>query len=444
MALEINNAALAKLETAFNYAQQAAQTERTGNDSVIRINGENFSCSVSHADAPKSGFGLLRFRGKDQQALNNATRALFKQTVLDAFGVKSEDELPRSVKNAMELSNYHNKGRPLTARRVMAVVNAIRTAMPDIVVDAAIGKSLARNKMVRSIDTNKDVPELKVTDKMRSKAIELVANHGGNLKPKALQILANYAIFTLANADGADKADDIVKTLAQKIANLDDFEYGDKRFAPLNDKLTEVYQDKLDYYMKPEHAGEFNDQNVSDHLIKDANRASFEINGKNPKEGITEKEEMKKAVAGKFKQVVPEKFQKPLSLFMCQIMGRVVSELLVDKLMVTSTDELVLGADHKGGELMPFSPKDGTCFSTMLGLVGGGKDLHYRLEVNADTKEATLTFESSYDLLFHIEDIYLDDKNICGGVKYSEQFKFDLSGDELKMTSHMTSQHIEP
>ena len=131
MALTINNNALAKLNTAFEYAQNAVQNERTGQDSVIRIYGESFTCQVSHADAPKSGFGLFGFRRKDQQDLNNATRTLFKQTVLDALGLKDENELPKSVKDAMKLSDYHNKGRPLTARRIIAVVDAIREFIPN-------------------------------------------------------------------------------------------------------------------------------------------------------------------------------------------------------------------------------------------------------------------------------------------------------------------------
>jgi hypothetical protein len=441
MALNINNDALAKLETAFNYAQQAARTERTGNDSVIRINGEDFSCSVSHADAPKSGFGLLRFRGKDQQALNNATRALFKQTVFDALGVKSEDELPRSVKNAMELSNYHNKGRPLTARRVMAVVNAIRM-LPECVVDAAVSKCIERNAAAIEENSIHPVPKLEVTPKMRADAISLVARHGKGLSPKVLQILANYALFTLANPYAAENADNVIGTLAKKLANMDDFEYGDKRFAPLANKLTEVYQDKLNLYMTPECADSFKD-NVVVTVSKDAYRATFEINGRDPNAGITDKVGQQKAVVSKFKEAVPEKFQKPLSMFMCQEMGRVMGELLNDRLALMNGDP-VFGADYKGGDLMPFSPKDGELFNSMSGLVGKGNNLHYRLEMSDDKKTATITMESDYDLMFRIEDAGYDGYNACGNVKYSEQFKFDLSGDELKMTSHMTSQHIEP
>ena len=442
MALTFNDNALAKLNTAFEYAQNAVQNERTGQDSVIRINGESFTCQVSHADAPKSGFGLFGFRRKDQQVLNNATRTLFKQTVLDALGLKDENELPKSVKDAMKLSDYHNKGRPLTARRIIAVVDAIRLLPSENAVNAAVGKCIERNAAAIEENANDPVPKLKVTSKMRADAISLVAKHGKGLGPKALQIVANYTLFTLANPYAAEKADDIIGTLAKKLANMDDFEYGDKRFTPLGNKLTEVYQDKLNFYMTPEHADAFED-NVSETLYKDASRAAFEINGSDPNAGIVSKDEQTKAVVSKFKEAVPEKFQKPLSMFMCQDMGRIMGELLNDRLTLQNGDP-VLASDYEGGDLMPFSPKDGELFDSMVGLVGKGQSIRYRLEVSDDKKSATITMEVNYDLRFRVEDVGYDGYNACGNVKYSEQFKFDLSGDELKMTSHLTSQKIEP
>ena len=374
--------------------------------------------------------------------MNNATRTLFKQTVLDALGLKDENELPKSVKDAMKLSDYHNKGRPLTARRIIAVVDAIRLLPSENAVNAAVGKCIERNAAAIEENANAPVPKLKVTSKMRADAISLVAKHGKGLGPKALQIVANYTLFTLANPYAAENADDIIGTLAKKLANMDDFEYGDKRFTPLGNKLTEVYQDKLNFYMTPEHADAFED-NVSETLYKDASRAAFEINGSDPNAGIVSKDKQTKAVVSKFKEAVPEKFQKPLSMFMCQDMGRIMGELLNDRLTLQNNDP-VLGSDYEGSDLMPFSPKDGELFDSMSGLVGKGQGIRYRLEVSDDKKSATITMEVNYDLRFRVEDVGYDGYNTCGNVKYSEQFKFDLSGDELKMTSHLTSQKIEP
>ena len=248
--------------------------------------------------------------------------------------------------------------------------------------------------------------------------------------------------FSLANPYAAQKIDALIGALAKKLAKVDDFEYGDRRFAPFCNKLTEVCQVNLDFDMAPERADKFKD-NVSETLYLDAGRAAFEINGSDPHVGIVGKDEQTKAVVSKFKESVPEKFQKPLSMFMCQDIGRIMGAVLSERPVLPKEDPYV-GTDYKGSELMPFSPKDGELFSSMAGLVGRGVGLRYRLEVSDDKKSATITMEANYDLMFRIEDARYDGYNVCGNVKYSEQFKFDLSGDELKITSHLVSQEIEP
>lgn len=61
-------------------------------------------------------------RGMDEWIANDRTRALFKAAISDMFG--GEDHIPESVKKAMLLSDY-GEGKPLTARRIMAVKDAI-------------------------------------------------------------------------------------------------------------------------------------------------------------------------------------------------------------------------------------------------------------------------------------------------------------------------------
>ena len=61
-------------------------------------------------------------RTNDQYIVNDRTRALFKKAVADMFG--GESKIPASVKEAMLLSDY-DCGKPLTARRIMAVKAAI-------------------------------------------------------------------------------------------------------------------------------------------------------------------------------------------------------------------------------------------------------------------------------------------------------------------------------
>ncbi|MBP3730003.1 MAG: hypothetical protein J6I40_00860, partial [Mailhella sp.] len=61
-------------------------------------------------------------RTNDQYIVNDRTRSLFRKSVIDMFG--GESKIPESVKNAMLLSDY-DCGKPLTARRILAVKNAI-------------------------------------------------------------------------------------------------------------------------------------------------------------------------------------------------------------------------------------------------------------------------------------------------------------------------------
>ena len=61
-------------------------------------------------------------RTNDEYAVNDRTRAIFKAAIINMFG--GESKIPASVKKAMILSDY-DCGKPLTARRILAVKAAI-------------------------------------------------------------------------------------------------------------------------------------------------------------------------------------------------------------------------------------------------------------------------------------------------------------------------------
>ena len=71
----------------------------------------------------KAGDFIGKFRFQASRDVNDNTRALFKQTIIDMFG--GEDNIPQSVKDAMLLKDY-GKGKPLTARRIKTVATAIQ------------------------------------------------------------------------------------------------------------------------------------------------------------------------------------------------------------------------------------------------------------------------------------------------------------------------------
>ena len=69
-----------------------------------------------------NGDRVGKFRNQDLKDVNDAVRALFRKTVADMFG--GEKNIPASVRKQMLMSDY-GKGKPLTARRIMYVKNAI-------------------------------------------------------------------------------------------------------------------------------------------------------------------------------------------------------------------------------------------------------------------------------------------------------------------------------
>ena len=88
----------------------------------------------------KTGFDFIGNVGRRQASrdVNNAVRDLFKQAIADLF--HGESNIPMSVLDAMKLADF-GKGKPLTARRILAVKAAIdqAAAAPDKGADAAGG-----------------------------------------------------------------------------------------------------------------------------------------------------------------------------------------------------------------------------------------------------------------------------------------------------------------
>jgi hypothetical protein len=86
----------------------------------------------------KSRFDFIGNIGRRQQSkdVNDDVRDLFKETVLKMCGCANEQQLPDKVKEAMKFSDY-NQGKPLTARRILAVQTAMRQHALEEALDAA-------------------------------------------------------------------------------------------------------------------------------------------------------------------------------------------------------------------------------------------------------------------------------------------------------------------
>lgn len=123
-------------------------------DSINAVNGQGMSLQFEKfaqlAASASKGSSAVRFLGYDGTATvrdvvvttsdkvgkigrsvsvkeaNNTTRAIFRQSVAAMFG--GEDHIPNTVKAVMKLGDY-GKGKPLTARRILAVRAAVEDAL---------------------------------------------------------------------------------------------------------------------------------------------------------------------------------------------------------------------------------------------------------------------------------------------------------------------------
>lgn len=128
----INWNALEKFNAAAGYAQNVKDHPEGGGSTVVHLaDGTKFTCNYSQTDAPKSLTCFSFTRTDEEKRLNDATRSVFMQTVIGIFGTRIED-VPKSVRSAMNIGKFDGTGRPLTARRILAVSKAIHAAITPL------------------------------------------------------------------------------------------------------------------------------------------------------------------------------------------------------------------------------------------------------------------------------------------------------------------------
>ena len=118
MPLSINNA---QFDQFVQFAQQAMEAGKA--KSIASLGTEGATVIAARNIKPGTGdrVGVWN-RSKLASDENNAVRKLFRQSVAAMFG--GDDRIPSSVQKAMLLKDY-GKGKPLTARRILAVKTAI-------------------------------------------------------------------------------------------------------------------------------------------------------------------------------------------------------------------------------------------------------------------------------------------------------------------------------
>ena len=145
-----------------NYAEFAAKSVAEGKPkSVVRTASQyapfaTAKMGTAPSDGP-GGFAAL-FRSGASKKANDIARDIFRQSVYDIFG--GESLVPPSVREAMKLEDY-GSGKPLTARRILAVKEAIDQEMMRFAETFEAAKATAP-KALRQTDEKARAGELEI------------------------------------------------------------------------------------------------------------------------------------------------------------------------------------------------------------------------------------------------------------------------------------------
>ena len=424
MALEIN----AQFNKFLQFAESQANPAKS--EAIARVTGKEDALvgraiSASATDRVRGVFKWGKRSGAEE-ARNNETRAIFKKAVADIFG--GEGKIPQSVKKAMLLGDY-DCGKPLTARRIMAVQKALR---PYIIGDAVDRAADFMNGLTKKIGKSESLFDAKPpSPQQRQEAMRIVKRYGSGLNEWGLRTLANAVVYAMSR--GYDPRAE-ARRVKEMIGPYRDFKPGDARFAAVDAKVLVYNREILKDYLTPEKDDFYNNEGVFTNFIIDANRTDYAIDG----------DEMNRdmRVVDVFKEKIKSvQHRKALSCFFCQmsmglinLMGR--RQPMDDPpscngfvIMDQPGAEMFAGQEnaeslHQGNALIPREPR------ISLEVLDGGTHAKMRIEA-----ESTLQFAN--------DDDPQDFGKPIGIVNVIQELEFDLSGEEAVLTSAHIGQDLK-
>ena len=154
MAIDINNINF-KMFT--NFAATAKQSARAQFESKLVPDGEVRTIKAAGGLDFVGNVGRL----SKYKTTNDSVRRLFRETVAGMFGC--EEDIPDSVLKVMKLEDY-GKGKPLTARRITAVKNAIEAFAKDDNASAKADGDKAVEKLFKSRGFLGEMPQEEINE----------------------------------------------------------------------------------------------------------------------------------------------------------------------------------------------------------------------------------------------------------------------------------------
>ena len=390
------------------------------------------------------GWGKI-CRDQNSKNINDDIRSLFKATVLGMFGVDDFEALPETVRKAMKTDDYGTvdrpSGKPLTARRIIAVSKAIAKVVDGVnsrvPLRTAAGLVDDSVKYINGIGKNHRAGEAKLTVAQHDQAARLISKYGKGMAGSALRIFSNYVVLGIACGSYNDEQVDwIASRMSDELKSVRNFKLGDVRFAKLDAKLTAYWQSLFEDYM--ENAGKFDEDGFFTQFVKDVNRSTFTIGGDTF--SMHDSEQM----IDKLKNTVPNvNHRKALSMFMCQTSGTIYQTLSsMQQLLPTSKFATYDVTSAKGHEMLFAVDGFGDNFFDNSPIGNGASA--YKLEISDDGTKAKITARFSGNILFRIAGSDICSENATGVYTYENEFEFDLSdANEAKLTGTHLSQVLE-
>ena len=437
--------------TQFNQFVDFAQLAmKDGNTKAIAREGVAFTASdgttILRTVGAATGDKVYAIRrSRDNKQANDAARALFKKAVGDMFG--GESRIPPSVLKAMNMKDY-GCGKPLTARRIMAVKTAIDNIHVEPVIKS-ITHQVAATKISHAVEFAKAEDArmhsqypLTITTTQQKLAEDLLCKHGKNMTEAGLNVLAANLVRLVSIPALAGRVDGYAARIAMDISTNRNFEPGDARLKDVDATFFTYAKDWIEEYIDMSDSSKEIHGDLHDTFSKDGARGDYTIAGKrfNAADDPSGKYDPSDMIAA-FKSVVTKpNHRKVLSAVMNQAFSVIPAGIMMG-IPLAATKSFKNGLDPlsvSGSELIVRHPPTAGIY---LGYGAANINEHFAisLEMAQDGKRATITCTFSGQLNFDIHDGTVIAASV-GKYAISQELTFDLSGDDPKLLEYHLGQ----
>lgn len=344
-------------------------------------------------------------RSAEMQARNNETRAIFRESVNAIFG--GAGNLPPSVREAMQLGDYDNKGKPLLARNILAVQKAILLYKAEQEVDRAVEH--LTDLLLSSLMAGGRFRPIAAASAQHRAAVRITAKFARNLSGKGIRLLANCV--TLAIAQGCD-AEAVAADIQRFFAPVSGIRPEDGRGAEFERKLLARARERLAEAQSRRDGDPDDPDGVSGAFGEAGPKNPVSIDGKDFPDGASAAEAFKAAIKPGHRRAIAGFFAR------------------MDNAPVTAVS----------GNSAPPGASDGSLSGPWSVEVAGPKR---SIAVSEDGKRATLSVETPGRFAFAVKGEGGDASLPVGGIVWKQEYDFDLDGPEAVLTAARFGQDLD-